>query len=56
MISARADAIFHSDLAKVRLATDRMFFWLLLGQWLFAIAIALMFLVLEWTRPETLII
>ena len=37
----RADAVFSKDLAAVTLRTDRMFFWLLLGQWAVSVTIAL---------------
>lgn len=48
MTSARVDAIFQSDLAKVHHRTDRMFFWLLIGQWLFGIAIAVVWSPQTW--------
>ncbi|MGQ0645370.1 MAG: EAL domain-containing protein [Elusimicrobiota bacterium] len=37
---SRAESIFRSDLRKVVLLTDRMFYWLLPGQWIFAVAAA----------------
>ena len=40
MSTPRTEAIFRSDLRKVSLWTDRMFFGLLIGQWLFAIGVA----------------
>ncbi|MBI4355415.1 MAG: GHKL domain-containing protein [Candidatus Omnitrophica bacterium] len=48
MTTPRAEAIFRSDLQKVILRTDRMFFWLLIGQWLFGIAIALVWSPRTW--------
>ena len=43
--SVTADAIFARDLDAGRRRTDRLFFWLLLGQWVFAIGLAL------WLSP-----
>lgn len=44
----RARDVFSKDLAAVVLRTDRMFFWLLLGQWATAIAIALIWSPRTW--------
>ena len=41
LTSPRARAIFEADLGRIVHRTDRLFFWLLIGQWLFGIAIAL---------------
>ncbi|MBI4323243.1 MAG: hypothetical protein HY596_03095 [Candidatus Omnitrophica bacterium] len=46
--AGRAEAIFHVDLDKIIHRTDRMFFWLLIGQWLFGIAIALIWSPRTW--------
>lgn len=48
MSSARANEIFRSDLSKIELRTDRMFFWLLIGQWIGAIIIALVWSPRTW--------
>lgn len=48
MPSASAEAIFRADLAKVVLRTDRMFFWLLLAQWLGGIVVALVWSPRTW--------
>lgn len=47
-MSPRAEEIFREDLRRIILRTDRMFFWLLLGQWLFGIAIALIWSPRTW--------
>jgi len=44
----RADAVFSADLNRILLRTDRMFMWLLIGQWLGAIAIALVWSPRTW--------
>ena len=46
--SARAAAIFRSDLSSINLRTDRMFCWLLLAQWLAAIVVALVWSPRTW--------
>ncbi len=47
MTAARAEAIFRSDWQQTVRRTDRMFFWLLLGQWA-----AVVFVALVWS-PRT---
>jgi signal transduction histidine kinase/ActR/RegA family two-component response regulator len=47
-MSPRAEGIFRADLSRIVQRTDRMFFWLLLGQWLFGIAIALVWSPRTW--------
>ena len=44
----RAQGVFSKDLAAVTLRTDRMFFWLLLGQWAAAVVIALVWSPRTW--------
>lgn len=44
----RPDAIFRDDLMRITLRTDRMFMWLLIGQWIGAIAIALIWSPRTW--------
>jgi hypothetical protein len=48
MTSTRAEAIFGTDLQKIVLRTDRMFFWLLIGQWVGAILVAVMWSPRTW--------
>jgi len=45
---SRAEEIFRHDLRGIIHRTDRMFFWLLIGQWLFGIAIALIWSPRTW--------
>ncbi len=47
-MSPRAESIYRADLRKIVLRTDRMFLWLLLGQWLFGIVIALVWSPRTW--------
>lgn len=47
-LAQRTEEIFHADLSKIRLWTDRMFFWLLIGQWLFGIAVAVIWSPRTW--------
>lgn len=44
----RAEAMFSADLNRILLRTDRMFMWLLIGQWLGAIAVALVWSPRTW--------
>jgi hypothetical protein len=44
----QAGAIFAKDLAVIAFRTDRMFFWLLLGQWAAAVIIALVWSPRTW--------
>lgn len=44
----RTETIFQKDLAQVVHRTDWMFFWLLIGQWLFGIAIAVIWSPRTW--------
>ena len=48
-ILARASARFDKWLDDRHVATDRLFAWLLVGQWLFGIAIVLMFTPHSWS-------
>jgi len=48
MSAAHAEKIFRSHLTTIERRTDRMFFWLLIGQWLFAIGIALVWSPRTW--------
>jgi signal transduction histidine kinase len=52
---ARAEQIFHEDLLQVHIKTGRVFFWLFLAQWLFAIILALIISPYAWSgRVRTL--
>jgi hypothetical protein len=46
--SARANATFRADLKRVLLRTDRLFGWLLVGQWVFAVGVALVWSPRTW--------
>src|SRR5579871_5566286 len=46
--ASRASTIFRADFGNVVRRTDRMFLWLLVGQWLFGIAIALVYSPRTW--------
>ena len=48
MATSRAEAIFRDDLQRVALHTDRLFFWLLIGQWGLAVVIALVWSPRTW--------
>jgi len=53
--AARAEQIFHDDLLQVHIKTDRVFFWLFLAQWLFAIILSLTISPYAWSgRVRTL--
>ena len=45
---SRVEAIFRTDMTAIVLRTDRMFFWLLIAQWIGAIAIALIWSPRTW--------
>ena len=47
-IQRRADALFAQEAEQVYVRRDRMFFWLLLAQWVFAIGLALVVSPLTW--------
>ena len=47
-MSARATAIFRNDVSAIVLRTDRMFWWLLLAQWLAAVVVALIWSPRTW--------
>ena len=47
-LEPRTAAIVHQDLSAIVLRTDRMFFWLLLGQWVGAVLIALLWSPRTW--------
>ena len=47
-LEPRAEAIFRKDLSAIVLRTDRMFFWLLLGQWIGAVLAALIWSPRTW--------
>lgn len=48
MTPHRADVLFRSDLSKIELRTDRMFFWLLIGQWIGGILVAVIWSPRTW--------
>ena len=45
---ARAEAIFQKDLTAIVLRTDRMFFWLLIGQWVGAVVVSVVWSPRTW--------
>lgn len=47
-LAGRAGEIFRNDLGAIILRTDRMFFWLLLGQWAVAVLLALIWSPRTW--------
>jgi hypothetical protein len=47
-VQRRADALFVQEIDQVYMRRDRMFFWLLLAQWAFAIGLALVVSPLTW--------
>ncbi len=47
-LAQRADELFNEQLARIHKQNDRLFAWLLLGQWAFAIALALTISPLAW--------
>ena len=47
-LSAPAHALFENDLNRIHVRTDRMFSWLLLGQWAFAVLMALVWSPRTW--------
>lgn len=47
-MTPRAQQIFQSDLQRIVLRTDRMFFWLLIAQWLGAVVVALVWSPRTW--------
>ncbi len=47
-VQQHAETIFQADLRKIILRTDRMFFWLLIGQWIFGIGMALFWSPRTW--------
>lgn len=46
--TSRVNAIYENDLNNIALRTDRLFFWLLIGQWVFAVAMALVWSPRTW--------
>lgn len=48
MTADRSEEIFQADLSKIIHRTDRMFLWLLIGQWIFAILVALVWSPRTW--------
>jgi len=51
-IVRRAEERFDADRRKLWMSTDRMFAWLMLGQWAFAIAIALAYSPYAWEGKQ----
>ncbi len=49
----RIEEVFQANLTKLRMSTDRVFAWLLLGQWIFAIACSLWISPTSWDGPES---
>lgn len=48
MTTQATEAIFHADLSKIIRRTDRMFFWLLIAQWIGAVLVALIWSPRTW--------
>jgi signal transduction histidine kinase len=49
----RVDAVFDGHLGDIQARTDRVFGWLLVGQWLFGVACALMISPLTWVGAKS---
>ena len=54
-LTPRTQRIFDNDLACIILRTDRMFFWLLIAQWVFAIGLALIWSPYTWIGERWLL-